>query len=170
MGRTADRRLVAQHAKAAAQQPDRDSAAPEHVVPVNQDELDALRARIRWARSLEKLPLPEPDMIAERFPYIPMPWDAAEQCLPTALAACLRLPVHQVPPRRDHEELDEWDKKVEESLGVRLEHIGHDEEPPRAPWIAILPTGDDETTHAVAVIGNAAVVRGRLAGFRIVPA
>ena len=37
--------------------------------------------------------------------------------------------------RCDHEELDEWDRKVEERLGVRLELIGCDEEPPREPWI-----------------------------------
>jgi hypothetical protein len=99
---------------------------------------------------------------------IPVPFDSGQQCLQNALAECLRLPPARVPMRCDHEELDDWDRKVAERLGVRLELIYPDEEPPREPWIAIVPSGyGDETTHAVAVFGNSPDARGRLAGFRI---
>jgi hypothetical protein len=116
-------------------------------------ELDALRER------------------ASRLRPIPVPFVDGQQCLRDALAACLRLPPSRVPERRHHEELDEWDARVAEALGVRLETIYPDEEPPREPWIAIVDGGfGDERTHAVAVIGNPQAARGRLAGFRIVPA
>jgi len=116
-------------------------------------DLAALRARVAHARTFKPMPIPFVDN---------------EQCLPQALADCLRLPLDRVPPRCDHEELDEWDRKVAERLGVRLELIDRDESPPREPWIAIVPSGyGDDTTHAVAVFGNSPAARGRLAGFRI---
>jgi hypothetical protein len=114
-------------------------------------ELDALRER------------------AKRCRPIPVPFDDDEQCLPIALAACLRLPLDRVPPRCAHEELDEWDRKVKERLGVRLELIDRDEPPPREAWIAIIP-GHGEATHAIACLGDDHRARTRLAGYRICPA
>jgi hypothetical protein len=124
-------------------------------MPRDADTVDRaeLRERVRRVRATLNL--------------IPVPWRDGEQCLPTALAQCLRLPVDRVPPRCDHEDLDEWDRKVEESLGVRLERIDLDETPAE-PWLAIVP-GHGENTHAVAVFGNSHLARGRLAGFRIRP-
>jgi hypothetical protein len=114
-------------------------------------ELDALRER------------------AKRHRPIPVPFDDGEQCLPIALAECLRLPPDRVPMRCDHEEIDEWDQKVAARLGVRLELIDRDEEPPREPWIAIVP-GHGEATHAIACLGDDHRARTRLAGYRIRPA
>jgi hypothetical protein len=62
-------------------------------------------------------------------------------------------------------------REVAETLGVRLQTIYSDEQPPTAPWIAIIESGfGDGSTHAVACLGNDPAARGRLAGFRIVPA
>jgi hypothetical protein len=106
---------------------------------------------------------------AKRLKPIPVPWVDGEQCLQHALAAALRLPPNQVPERRHHESLDAWDRRVAERLGVRLQTIYPDEEPPREPWIAIVDGGfGDERTHAVPCIGNDPAARGRLAGFRII--
>jgi hypothetical protein len=102
---------------------------------------------------------------------IPVPWDDGDQCLQAAVAACLRLPPHRVPERRDHEEIDEWDARVAQRLGVRLELLDRDETPTRGEaWIAIVPGSSGEFTHAIAALGNDPAARGRLAGFRIVPA
>ena len=123
---------------------------------MNADELAELRERVARVRAT--------------LQPIPVPFVDGDQCLPTALAECLRLPLDRVPPRCDHEEIDEWDKKVAERLGVRLELIDRDEPPPMEPWIAIVPGRGGEATHAVAVFGNSPDARGRLAGFRIRPA
>jgi hypothetical protein len=108
---------------------------------------------------------------ASRLEPIPVPFVDNQQCLRDALAACLRLPPGRVPERRHHEDLDAWDARVAEQLGVRLVTIHADEQPPSEPWIAIVDGGfGDERTHAVACLGNDHAARGRLAGFRIVPA
>ena len=140
-------------------------------------ELDELRERARRCQPIpvpdepRKIVNPELRELLDRYPPIPVPWPDGKQCLATALAQCLRLPVGQVPPRQEHEDIDAWDAKVAERLGVRLECMGRDEPGPPEPWIAIIPSGfGDGSTHAVAVLGNAAVVRYRLAGFRVRPA
>ena len=122
--------------------------------------------------------MPDAELLAEleelrerldRCQPIPVPWVDGHQCLQHALAQCLRLPPAQVPERRDFEDIDAWDRRVADQLGVRLELIHFDEPPPSDEWwVAVLPASVDDTrTHAVGVFGNSAAARGRLAGFRV---
>jgi hypothetical protein len=120
---------------------------------VNAVELAELREQIAAAR--------------ERFQPIAVPWPDGWQCLQTAVAECLRLPPSRVPARLDLEDITEWDARVAEKLGVRMESFGLDEPPPKEPWIAVVDSG--EYPHAVACIGNDHRARGRIAGYRLVP-
>lgn len=91
-----------------------------------------------------------------RHKVIPIPSPESDQCMRTAFAAVLRVPLEQVPPRRWGQRFVEWIASVTLAHGTYFEFREADELPPTAgvPWVAVIDSDTPATTHAVPCIGS----------------
>ena len=110
--------------------------------------------------------LAEVEAAANRLRPVRKPHEAG-QCLPTALAAILRVPAASVPIRLESraQDWEEWRDEVETRFGVELRYLTADECPPDGlrPWVAIVPTEDGFHAEARIGAGRSAAVCGLVA-------